>query len=304
MKNGIDAEVATISGDPKVGYHSDTILMRQLDAVLSEVRPDQAYLVSDGAEDEAVFPMIASRVRVNHVKRVYVKQSPKVESFLYMMTKAAKEPRWRRKIIVPVGLALVVSGMLALYEPDLVAPIIAVVLGLYMIFRTYEESLRPRNIYNNVRSYYTGMKENLMEGKVSFIFDMAAVIVALFGISAGIQSLKLGDNLLNNVIHFARDIPWYVIGALILHEFGKLADAYFTKGRVPRSVWVVSLGLIAVGLILVAAVDFISVVLEIRRASVMSLVWFQIGLGLAIVVAATLVYRSMEQQPTEDAWRP
>ncbi|MEE8232378.1 MAG: DUF373 family protein, partial [Thermoplasmata archaeon] len=65
QNDGMEVEVATIVGDPKVGQQSDRILSEQLDAVLEQVAPDVAYLVSDGAEDEFVYPMIASRIRVN-----------------------------------------------------------------------------------------------------------------------------------------------------------------------------------------------------------------------------------------------
>ena len=59
VKQGQDAEIATICGDVRVGPTSDLILTQQLDQVLEEVRPDRVFLVSDGAEDEAFAPSSA-----------------------------------------------------------------------------------------------------------------------------------------------------------------------------------------------------------------------------------------------------
>src|SRR5437660_468644 len=45
VKEGQDAEIATICGDVRVGPTSDLILTQQLDQVLEEVRPDRVFLV-------------------------------------------------------------------------------------------------------------------------------------------------------------------------------------------------------------------------------------------------------------------
>src|SRR2546427_602169 len=90
---GEDAEIATITGDVRVGPISDRILTKQLERVLEEVKPDRAFLVSDGAEDEYIFPIISSRIRVDHVRRVFVRQSPAIESTYYMIVKAMRNPK-------------------------------------------------------------------------------------------------------------------------------------------------------------------------------------------------------------------
>src|SRR4030065_2988977 len=94
---GEDAEVATITGDVRVGTISDRILTQQLEQVLEEVKPDRAFLVSDGAEDEYIFPIISSRIRVDHVRRVFVRQSPAPEAPYYMIVRAMRDPNVRRK---------------------------------------------------------------------------------------------------------------------------------------------------------------------------------------------------------------
>lgn len=305
LKNGINADVATICGDTNVGYRSDTILMRQLDQVLDEVRPDHVYLVSDGAEDEFIFPMIGSRVKINHVKRVYVKQSPKVESFLYTVTKATREPRWRRKLFVPVALALVVFGAMAAYQPALVWPTLAMVLGVYLLLRTYEEPLRPTNIYKNAKDYYTDLRTRIVEGRVSIFFTLGAAVIMMAGILLGIQALSFNNTtLVQNLFQFLGKAPWFLIAALIVVEIGKVVEAYITKGRVPKSVFLVMAGLLAMGFIFLAALDTFALILGARE-QVVNLALAEVLVAIGIIAAAFIVYRlGGREAPAEDAWRP
>src|SRR3989442_12879714 len=53
VKEGQDAEIATICGDVRVGATSDLLLTPQLDQVLEQVRPDPVLLVSDAADADA-----------------------------------------------------------------------------------------------------------------------------------------------------------------------------------------------------------------------------------------------------------
>ncbi|MFA6710812.1 MAG: DUF373 family protein, partial [Candidatus Methanomethylophilaceae archaeon] len=70
--DGRDVEIALICGDQKVGHKSDSALVDQLEIVIDQIKPDRAILVGDGAEDEYVYPIISSRVRIDSVKRVFV----------------------------------------------------------------------------------------------------------------------------------------------------------------------------------------------------------------------------------------
>src|SRR5207245_9405145 len=106
QRDNTDAEVATICGDVRVGAVSDLVLTKQLDQVLEQLRPDLVFLVSDGAEDEAFSPIIGSRIRVDHVRRVYVRQTPPGESVSYAIGRPLKNPRVRRKIVAPLGVLL------------------------------------------------------------------------------------------------------------------------------------------------------------------------------------------------------
>ena len=70
-----EIEIALLTGDVRVGPRSDRAVAMQLDEVIQEFQPDSAVLITDGADDEASLPIITSRVRVDHVEKVIVRQS-------------------------------------------------------------------------------------------------------------------------------------------------------------------------------------------------------------------------------------
>ena len=106
-----EIQIALLTGDVRVGPRSDRAIAMQLDEVIQEFQPDSAVLVTDGADDEASLPIITSRVRVDHVEKVIVRQSKGIESTYYYVAKAIDDPRWRAKLLVPVAIFLMILGL-------------------------------------------------------------------------------------------------------------------------------------------------------------------------------------------------
>lgn len=119
QEQGVDATIALICGDEKVGHKSDLAIVSELEAVLDEVKPDNVVLIGDGAEDEYIYPIISSRAHVDSVKKVFVKQAPNIEGSLYVLTKMLSERNKRKRFIAPIG-ALIFIASLFFLIPDLV----------------------------------------------------------------------------------------------------------------------------------------------------------------------------------------
>lgn len=306
VKGGMEAEVATISGDPRVGYQSDTILSGQLDQVLEIVQPDHAYLVSDGAEDEYIFPMIASRVKVNHVKRVYVKQSPSVESALYIVAKAMRDERLRRRIVLPIALSLVALAVVLIYNPAWALPAVLLVLGMYLVVRAYEDILSPRNLWTRLSNFYGAIKGSLTSGRVGVWFDLVAGVIFLVAIFIGWQAARPLDNILFDSVSFVENSFWIFILAFLIHEGGRVAETYFTKGKFTRSFFYVALALFVLILVVGAGIQFISTVLALTPSdTALTLIYIESALAISIVLVAALLHRSGEKEMmNQDAWRP
>lgn len=303
-KGGHEAEIATITGDVRVGPMSDTILTSQLEEVLAEVKPSRAFLVSDGAEDEYIFPMIASRIRVDHVRRVYVKQVPAFESTVYAISKGLKDKKIRRRFLVPLGLVLVAFGIVALINPLLAPAIITLVIGLYILGVSLPVSGSPRELYRRADELYDRMKTSVVSGDMTIPFSLIAVIFFLLGIFFGFDQTKNGSTYTQQFLLFvAAALWWFILGFLTI-EAGRVGTAYFKKGKVPAHVLVVAGTIIAIGLLILGTVESLSILLQFKSLrDTLPLVYVAIATSVIIIVAGGYSYKPKEEKSVEDSWR-
>src|SRR3972149_6450239 len=120
-----DVEIVSIAGDKKVGILADRKISEQLDKILEELRPERAMLVSDGAEDESVLPLIQSRIKVDAVHRIIVKQHENLESTYYIIKQAFNDPKISHTFFMPLGLAFMIYAI-SLYAQRPEVAIIAI----------------------------------------------------------------------------------------------------------------------------------------------------------------------------------
>lgn len=62
---GEDVEVVTLVGDKSRSYLADREISNQLDNVLSEYNAETCMIVTDGADDEQILPVISSRIKID-----------------------------------------------------------------------------------------------------------------------------------------------------------------------------------------------------------------------------------------------
>ncbi len=304
VKEGADVEVATICGDVRVGATSDLVLTQQLDRVLDEVRPDRVFLVSDGAEDEAFAPILSSRIRVDHVRRVFVRQTPGAESLYYVFAKQLRNPKVRRKVIAPLGLVLFLFGLIDFFDP-FAAPALALIFaGVYLILISLPfNSLR--DLFAALGDYYEGVRTNVISGDLSIFFTVGALFLVIVGVAFGFDLARktVGDILLQS-LSFILGALWWIILAALVFEGGKTLTAYFTHGRVPRHVIAVAGTFVALGLIVLASVQGLQLIVgESNSPLSFILVYLSIALAVLLVVATGLSYRTRTERPVQDGWR-
>ena len=139
-----EVEVAILTGDVRVGPRSDRAIASQLDEVIKEFQPDVAILVTDGADDEASMPIITSRIRVDHVEKIIVRQSKGIESTYYYIAKAIDDPRWRARLLVPISIFLMIIGLgLILPNGKVLIGIMPLLVGIWILSKGlgWEEQL-------------------------------------------------------------------------------------------------------------------------------------------------------------------
>ncbi|MDH5447596.1 MAG: DUF373 family protein [Candidatus Bathyarchaeota archaeon] len=110
-------QIATISGSQLLGVEADRKLVRELNEVLETFPANSVILVTDGYSDEAVLPLIESRVPVTSVRRIIIKHSKSIEETAALFSKYLKmlteTPRYSRIALGVPGLLLII--LVAMY---------------------------------------------------------------------------------------------------------------------------------------------------------------------------------------------
>jgi len=110
-------QIATISGSQLLGVEADRKLVRELNLVLEDFVASSVILVTDGYSDEAVLPLVESRVPVTSVRRIVVKHSESLEETAALFGKYLKmlieNPRYSRIALGIPGFLLIV--LVAMY---------------------------------------------------------------------------------------------------------------------------------------------------------------------------------------------
>ncbi len=307
VKEKQDAEIATICGDVRVGAASDLVLTQQLDRVLEDVRPDRVFLVSDGAEDEAFAPIVGSRIRVDHVRRVYVRQTPTAESMYYTIGRQLKNPRVRRKIVAPLGFVLLLFGALYLAFPSTAPALVLILAGLYLLLISLPFS-SVRDVVDKANHSYERVRDSVGSGDLSIFFNVTALIFVLVGIFFGLDTAGRigGTSYVGQFLSFVFGSIWWFVLAALFFEGGKVLSAYFRHGRAPRHALAVAVSFVALGLLVLGTIQSLQLLFgEYNPSSALPLIYTSIGLALFLVGVTGLSYRSKEpvSEPMEDGWR-
>ena len=209
-----EVEIAILTGDEKVGVRSDRAIAAQLDEVVSAFQPDQAVLVTDGAEDESVLPIITSQVRIDHVEKIIVRQSKGIEGTYYYIVKALEDPKWRSRIMIPFGAVLAIFG-LGIMLPNEIGGIVIGALPLALGLHIFSKA-RHRI---DGQPCHQEMRENADAAMFSSLLWTATLFSAIFAVAEGWRAFGLAEGTADSqsvlwlsVIHSS--LAWTVIAFL------------------------------------------------------------------------------------------
>src|SRR3989337_3719025 len=112
-------EIATISGLERGGVSADRKVAAELDAIMQDFNATEVILVTDGYSDEAVLPLVQSRVPVSSVRRIVIKHSESIEETAALFSKYMRllmdNPRYSRVALGLPGILLVVLVILTYF---------------------------------------------------------------------------------------------------------------------------------------------------------------------------------------------
>jgi putative membrane protein len=118
QKSETSCEVAIVCGDPNRGFEADRRVGRQVANVLSSSDFAGVVLISDGAEDEQVIPIVQSLKPIISVQRITVKHSQTVEETWQILGRYIRmlvfDPHYSKYALGVPGLILILAGVLVL----------------------------------------------------------------------------------------------------------------------------------------------------------------------------------------------
>jgi putative membrane protein len=151
-------EIATISGSELLGVGADRKIVAELSGLLETFAATEIILVVDGYSDEAVLPLVQSRVPVSSVSRIVVKHSESIEETAALFSRYLKmiveNPRYARFILGVPGLLFLIAAVLSFFNLlSIFWVVFVLVLSLIMVVKGFGADKTVRNFYNWTKEY-------------------------------------------------------------------------------------------------------------------------------------------------------
>ena len=249
--------IAIVAGNHLHMIDGDRRIATSLEQVIKETQATNCILVTDGAEDEYVIPIIQSRIPVSSIRRVIVNQMPNLEGTYYILKKFLDDPKISRMVFIPLGLAMMLYATAYLLDYPGVATIIVVgVIGCYMLYKGF-------GFDEIVHSIIDALHVSLSRGRFSFVTYTTTILLIIIGFTIGfINVLKFysTDSSLGLVLYLMTfiygSIEWLIIAGLVT-SVGIIIDVYANEREALGKVIVFPFFVIALGFILYSASVYI-----------------------------------------------
>ena len=230
-----EVEVAAVTGVDGSDVAANRKVGEELDRVLAGLATSEdvtALVVTDGAQDESVVPVIRSRVPIDGVRRVVVRQAQDLESMYYTIKQVLDDPETRGTILVPLGILLLIYPLTILAEilgfPGPVFGVASALLGLYILARGF-------GLEETLDGAVARARSALFTGRVTLITYVAAAALVTIGIASGLQTLEAAQtnglaalgavDAISAVVYGS--VQW-IAAAGITSSLGRVTDEYLS----------------------------------------------------------------------------
>ena len=216
-KRGHSVSVATITGAEKEGYVADSAIAKQLDIVLDRFKSDACVLVTDGASDTRVLPILKSRIKVNSVDLVRMKQAEKFESTYFAVLEKLKEPHYARIVFGIPAVLLLLFAVSYYFNYGWQLPV--ALIGAYLLVKGFgiEESL-----VNSFRGLgFSVERLSFVLYSMAIVFFAISLIIGYGAYTNGLLGTK------NPLVLGAEGIEGFILlfpVSLVLYFLGRVMD--------------------------------------------------------------------------------
>jgi putative membrane protein len=234
-REGESVEVAVVTGEARGDVAANRAVGDEVDRVLASLQTGEdvrAVVVTDGAQDESVIPVIRSRVPIDSVRRVVVRQAQDLESMYYTIKQVLDDPETRGTILVPLGILLLIYPVAVVADslnlPGSTLGFLSALLGFYVLFRGL-------GLEESVDAAADRLRTALYTGRMTLVTSVVALALVAVGIIGGQEYLTeravTGDpppvEAVAAVTYGA--VEWFAAAGVVA-AFGRVTDEYLAEG--------------------------------------------------------------------------
>jgi putative membrane protein len=240
-------EVATISGSELGGVNADRKIVAELNNLLDSFSANEVILVSDGYSDEAVLPLVESRVPVSSVRRIVMKHSESIEETAAVFSKYAKllinNPRYARIALGLPGLLVLIFGVLwainnfvypgAIYYYGIA---IVIVIGGFLLIKGFGVDKSAKDFYKWAREYSPPPLPMQISNYTIFAGILCVAVSVYLGVANVNLNVVFPPNIGNwlpitpkIVTFFIKGVQDLMVAGIIIVLFGRNVRLYFER---------------------------------------------------------------------------
>jgi putative membrane protein len=241
-----EAVVAVVSGSGETMVGADRSVAAQIDELVERYDPESAVVVTDSAQDERLLPVVESRLRLDSVDRVVVRQAHDIESTYYLLKQFLADEELRSTVLVPLGIGLLLlPALLVNFSPAVAVAGLASLLGAALLYKGLAVDELVEHAPERVR-------EALYSGQVSVVTYVVAAGLALVGAFLGaldVSGIAGGPPAFVMGMAFVYGaVPWLALAG-VTASAGRLLDELIGDEEVPTPYLNLPFGVVAVGLV-------------------------------------------------------
>jgi putative membrane protein len=170
-KENEDVEIITLTGDTRLGIAATSKISKQLDRVINDFPATSCFMVSDGASDDSVIPVIQSRMKIDGVYNLYIKQARELEKTYFVIIEKLKDPTYAKILLGGPAILMLLASLVYMYS--IPWQYMGLVLGSFLLIKGFGLDASVERIMKSIE-----IKKNKSINAIFYLF-----IVTLLGIS-------------------------------------------------------------------------------------------------------------------------